>query len=283
MYLPTWLLLLGVAFLVSHIQSSKKKKSSEVIATPEKDSYKLEIFINPYWPSIYNMAIGGMSESQLHDELEKKERENPDEELNLYGRRYYFVEYYDFSSGQTIRFQKTSYQSGKSEWRSVDEFGDRGFFFGKDAWRGKTDDLGKDREKHDLIVGDSFIKNNATNRNILFNFPLKKMFNFLLDLGLTFHGSERNLVLKWPDEVEKDLKKMDIEYNTYSDASSEHFDIEEYAPDFLKRWTSPKISIHESGNKWGGFFKSKRHYTSFGVRIKLFRPGENEYVDLTNR
>ena len=115
----------------------------------------------------------------------------------------------------------------------------------------------------------------------LFQFPLDKIFNFLLALGQRFHGLERNTIIKWPDHIEKEFKELGIKYETSFDYEPNPFDIEKHDKEFYEKWGQPKITL-SSSKRNNGYFKSEKDGTSFGISLKIFRPGENDRVATGN-
>jgi hypothetical protein len=109
----------------------------------------------------------------------------------------------------------------------------------------------------------------------VFSFPLSDIFNFLFKLGMRFHDAEDNNIVKWPDNIEKKFKEMDIKYETYFDHEPTLFDIEKHDKDFFEKIGKPKVSLHSS-QRDRGFLVANGTY--FGVQLKIFRPGENDRV-----
>lgn len=263
--------------------------------TTGKFSYKLDIHIEPWWFKLYKKASGEASEKKLSKEIEEKEKKSEDVDSNLYGRRYYFTEYYDSSTGLTTRFQRVFLPSGKQVFYPVDEFGDRGYFFESDsglkASLDETDEKRAKRENLSIDIGDSFIRNNIFDKyiggpradfdyekeNYLFTFPLYEIFNFLFALGQRFHDAETNTIIKWPDAIEKKFKELGIKYETFFDHGPTEFNIEEHDKEFFEKWGKPKISLYSSERE-SGYLTSEEDGTSFGVSLKIFRPGENDRI-----
>ena len=261
-------------------------------ATTGKFSCGLDIHIEPWWFKPYKNASGEASEKKLSKEKEKK---SEDVDPNLYGRRCYFTEYYDPSTGLTTRFQRTFFPSGKQAPYPVDEFGDRGYFFDCDSGLGasanESDEKREQRKKLSIDIGDNFIRNDIFDKYIggpradfdyekggyLFAFPLHEVFNFLFALEQRFHETEANTVIKWPDAIEKKFQELGIKYETFFDYEPTEFNIEEHDKEFFEKWGKPKISLHSS-ERSGGHLASEKDGTSFGVSLKMFRPGENDRI-----
>ena len=265
--------------------SKNQNEQEEYYRTP---SYKLEVHIRPLWSRLYKIASGKKSEKVVSKEVETKEKKSEDKDLNMFGRRYTFTEYYDSVTGLTTRFQRIFLPSGKQDFYPVDEFGDCGYFFDSDTKINENDKLTVD-------VAESFIRNNIFDKYIgdvrsdfdyekedyLFQFPLDKIFNFLLALGQRFHGLERNTIIKWPDHIEKEFKELGIKYETSFDYEPNPFDIEKHDKEFYEKWGQPKITL-SSSKRNNGYFKSEKDGTSFGISLKIFRPGENDRVATGN-
>jgi hypothetical protein len=262
-------------------------------------SYKLDIYIEPWWFKLYKIASGGKSEEELSKEIKAKEKTQEDMDTSLFGRRYYFTEYYDSSTGLTTRFQRVFLPSGKQIFYPVDEFGDRGYFFDIDGGiklpAEESDKKREQRKKLSVEIGDSFIRNDIFDKHIggprsdfdyedenyLFQFPLHDIFNFLLELGQRFHDTENNTIIKWPDHIEKKFKELGIKYETYFDYEPEPFDIEKHDKEFFEKLGKPKISLYPSDRN-SGYLTSEKDGTSFGVSLKIFRPGENDRISIKN-
>jgi len=295
-------------YLLISEQTKRVKRVEDIIGLPQNQnaqeenyripSYKLDIYIEPWWFKLYKIASGEKSEDNLSKEIEVKEKKSEDIDSNLYGRRYYFTEYYDSATGLTTRFQRVFLPSGKQVFYPVDEFGDRGCFFNSDLFGTSSDEDDKkraERQKLSVDIGDSFIRNDIFDKyiggprsdfdyekeNYLFQFPLLEIFNFLLALGQRFHDTENNAIIKWPDQIEKKFKELGIKYETFFDYEPEQFDIEKHDKEFFEKWGKPKITLYSSERN-SGYLKSEKDGTSFGVSLKIFRPGENDRVATGN-
>ncbi len=257
-------------------------------------SYKLVIHIEPWWFKLYKKASGEKSEKQLSKEIEIKEKMAEDVDSNLYGRRYYFTEYYDSGSGLTTRFQRVFFTSGKQIFYPVDKFGDCGYFFESDSKLSASDESNEKREQRKKLsvdISENFIRNDIFDKyigglrsdfdyedeNYLFRFPLHDIFNFLLALGQRFHETESNTIIKWPDHIEKKFKELDIKYETYFDSEPESFNIEKHDKECYERWGKPKISL-DSSDRDSGYLISTKDGTSFNISLKIFRPDENNRI-----
>ena len=51
--------------------------------------------------------------------------------------------------------------------------------------------------------------------------------------------------------------------------------------EFFEKWGKPKISLYSSDRN-SGYLTSEKDGTSFGVSIKIFRPGENDRISTRN-
>ncbi len=296
-------------YLLISEQTKRVKRVEETIGLPQNQnaqeenyrtpSYKLDIHIEPWWFKLYKIASGEKSEDQLSKEIEAKEKKSEDIDSNLFGRRYYFTEYYDSATGLTTRFQRVFLPSGKQVFYPVDEFGDSGYFFNSDSGLkssvNESDKKREQRKKLSVDIGDSYIRNDIFDKyiggprsdfdyekeNYLFQFPLHEIFNFLLALGQRFHDTENNTIIKWPDHIEKKFKELGIKYETYFDYEPEPFDIEKHDKEFFEKWGKPKISLYSSDRN-SGYLTSEKDGTSFGLSLKIFRPGENDRISTKN-
>lgn len=257
----------------------------------ENFSYKLDISIEPHWDKIYKKLYDPKSEQEYiaHTEEKKKARH---EVSDLFGRVYNFTEFYDSASGLITRFQRT--RLANETWLSgfVDEFGDRGYMFESDnnpIGPRDTEEKKKAREKLTVQVGEDFIRCGIFDRYVgggradfdfkkedyVFSFPLTDIFTFLFKLGTRFHNTEGNTIIKWPDDIEKKFKEMDIKYETYFDSEPTLFDMEKHDKDFFEKIGRPKISLYSSSSD-RAYLSSDGTY--FGVQLKIFRPDENDRI-----
>jgi hypothetical protein len=130
MYIPTWIFI-GIIILWIYYVTNKRPSDFGNKDNTLKDnySYRLDIYIEANWRAIYKKLCSPKSESNWKKFLSEKIRESKDENSSLWGRRYYFTEYYDSISGLTTRFQRIICQNGNQFFYPVDEFGDRGYIF----------------------------------------------------------------------------------------------------------------------------------------------------------
>jgi len=74
---------------------------------------------------------------------------------------------------------------------------------------------------------------------------------------------------------------LGIKYETSFDYEPNPFDIEKHDKEFYEKWGQPKITL-SSSKRNNGYFKSEKDGTSFGISLKIFRPGENDRVATGN-
>lgn len=91
MYIPSWLIV--VLILVGIFWYNRSKRTSvgsridqapSMASSQAAYSYKLDIHIEPNWFELYKKArIGGLSDDQIHEEIQKKikDSEDPDSDL----------------------------------------------------------------------------------------------------------------------------------------------------------------------------------------------------------
>lgn len=301
MYIPAWLII-SLIILGIYFFAKAKKQNPTNNSMPEifkdKFSYKLDIHIEPNWYKIYKKLYGPKSEKEFEKIFEEKHKKmEKDDTSSLWGRRYYFTEYYDSASGLTTRFQRVLCQNGKQYFYPVDEFGDSGYIFESDSSlhvgiQDKNYEKKKDeRQKLSVEVGEDFIRNDIFDKHIggpkgswdyekenyIFSFPLYEVFNFLLALGTRFHDTERNTIVEWPEHIQKKFKEAGIEYEKIFEFEPTLFDIEKHDKDFFEKTGRPKISLSSSDRFNSTYLKDKTD-TYYGVELKLFRPGENDRV-----
>lgn len=267
----------------------------------EPFSYKLDISLEPNWVAIYKKLSALESENEWEKLIQKKiDLLKEDEERSLFGRRYKFIEYYDSVSGITTRFQRILLNSGKQLFSATDEFGDRGFLVESDSnfshLQNEKDSFKKReaRNKLSVEIGDSYIRNNIfdmyagglksgfqyENEDYLFNFPIRDVFNFLFQLGQRFHGVERNMIIKWPDQIENKFKENNIEYETLFDYAPDELPLEVWDKAFYEKWGGPKVAKISIDSDIPGHWTvlKTNDDTYYDVRLKIFRPGENDRI-----
>ncbi|PIQ74161.1 MAG: hypothetical protein COT61_00275 [Candidatus Portnoybacteria bacterium CG09_land_8_20_14_0_10_44_13] len=299
MYIPTWLII-GVIILGIYYFTKLKKQNPNSNNMPnifkQNFSYKLDIHIEPNWHKLYKKLYGPKSEKEFEKIFEEKHKKmEKDDSFSLWGRRYYFTEYYDSASGLTTRFQRVLCQNGKQYFYPIDEFGDRGYVFDSDSGLNspidENDKKREHREKLSVEIGEDFIRNDIWDKHIggpkeswdyekenyIFSFPLYEVFNFLFALGQRFHDTERNTIVKWPDHIEKKFEEAGIEYEKIFEFEPTLFDIEKHDKDFFEQIGRPKISSSSSDRFQSTDLKDKND-TYYGVELKIFRPGENDRI-----
>lgn len=308
MYIPIWLIAIAAIVGIYFFNRSRKNGSGNLTTGisnmgnifKQPFSYRLDITIDPNWNALYKKAYNPKSEKEWKKITDKKGKElEKSDDQNLFGRHYHFTEYYDSVSGLTTRFQKVRLWNGaKHYFYSTDEFGDRGYFFesdsGRNASHDEDDKTREARKKLSVEVGEDFIRNDIFDKHIggargdwdyekenyLFRFPLHEVFNFLFALGTRFHDTERRMIIKWPDEIEKKFKECGIKYETIFDYEPDELKIQEWDKDFYEKWGKPKVSnINiDSGVPGHSAYLCTDDHTYYGVTLKIFRPGENDRI-----
>lgn len=301
MYLPWWLVIIVVIIGVYYFKKTQKVNPSSNTAAnffKHNFSYKLDIYIEPWWYKIYKKVSSPSDEKKWEKETKKKIEDfekSGDMNSSLWGRRYFFTEYYDSVSGLTTRFQRVSYWNGEQKFYPVAEFGDRGYIFDVDsslkASIDEKDDERERREKTSVEIGENFIRNDIYDKYIggprfgfdyqkedyVFTFPIHEVFNFLFSLGTRFHNTEDNTIIKWPDQIEEKFNECGVKYETQFEVGPTPFDIEKHDPAFYEKWGKPKVAL-TSSDRFGGAYLTGREGTSYRIDLKLFRPGENDRI-----
>jgi hypothetical protein len=249
-------------------------------------SYKLDIALLPHWGNICKKVYNPKSEKEWNESVEEKIKKMKEEgdTFSLWGRRYYFTEYYDSASGLITRFQGVGCENGKQYFSPVDEFGDLGYIFESDKPFGpKQID---EQYKLSIKVSEDSIYHDVLDRNIggekvffekdncLFKFPLSDVFNFLFTLGQHFKDAEGSTVIKWPDFIEQKFKELNIKYELYLDYEPVLLDIEKQDKDFFNQIGKPKIADSFVDK---GFLESNE--ATYYIKLKIFRPGENDRIN----
>jgi len=263
----------------------RKNNSSQ-----KNHSYKLEIGIEPNWNKIYKQIANPKDEETWKKAMAEKTASA--DFSGIWGRRYFFTEYYDAVSGLMSRFQRIISCDGKDKIYPVDEFADSGWVFDSDNSLDyedlNFDDAREHQNKLTVEVGESYIRNEIFDKHIggpradldyrpenyLFKFPLHEVINFLMALGTRFHGIENNTIIKWPSQIEKKFQESNIKYETHFDYEPKEFNIEEHDVDFYKKWGEPKICLY-GGSRSAGSFLIGPYGTHYNIKLKIFRPGEN--------
>lgn len=297
MYFPSWLII-GVLILGFYYFIKLKKSNSKSVSDIFKPnfSYKLEIYVEPWWYKIYRKLSATEDEKKLEKEITKKIEnfeKSRDVSAGLWGRSYIFTEYYDSTSGLITRFQRVIYQNGEQKLFPVNEFGDSGYIFPEDsslsADINEQDQERERRQKLSIEIGEDFIRNDIFDKyiggprvdfekeNYLFRFPLQEVFSFLFALGTRFHDTEGNAIIKWPDHIQEKFKGHDIKYETQFEYEPTEFDIEKHDVEFYNKWGKPKICLYSSRSAIG--YLTGPNGTSYRINLKLFRPGENDRIE----
>ena len=260
MFIPTWLIVVVIIIGIYYFAKWRKVELNLNNIYKRNFSYKLDIHIEPNWYNLYKNLCNPISEKMWEKSLSDKinASKKDDGSINLWGRQYYFTEFYDSSSGLMTRFQRVICYNGKQYFYPVDEFRDRGFVFDIDSASAVSENQDEmdTRDKLSIEIGENFIRNDIYDKciggprpdfdyeeeNYLFNFPLYEVFSFLFALGQRFHNAERHNIIKWPDQIEQEFKKSGIEYETYFEYEPEPFDIKKRDKKFFDRWASLKFA-----------------------------------------
>src|SRR3989338_262522 len=299
MYIPAWLIIGAIIVGIYYFSKSRKGNTTSNNMPnifKQNFSYKLDIHIEPSWFVLYKKVSAGKPEKEIEKEFESKIKKSEDADADLCGRRYYFTEYYDSASGIKTRFQRVFCSSGKQYFYPVDEFGDSGYFFESDRWGHKqsgdeSDEARENRKKLTVDIGEDYIRNDMFDKHIggprsdfdyekenyLFQFPLGEVFSFLFTLGQRFHETEDKPIIKWPDNIEKKFKELGIKYETFFDYEPTEFKIEEHDKELYEKLGKPKIALYGDEK---GYLSSDE--AIFGVKLKIFRPGENDRIGNDN-
>ncbi len=243
---------------------------------PKQFGYKLDVTPFVDWKRLAEKIAGSEISQELKEmfaEYEKNGRHG------IYGTYYEFTEYYDSASGLTSRFQRIA--SGDIERTfPTDEFMHCGYMFGSKM--GPTVDRVLEN-KYAVAITEDSIRNNCFDQYIggldtigkkedwLVIFPLNSIVQFLVELGLRFDDSEDNLIIKWPDHIEKELKDRGFSYEHRLAYEATIFDIEKHDKDFYEKNGKPKISLYGGGDP---VFISKE--VEYRIKFKMFRPKNNE-------
>ena len=275
-------------FVISEQNKRFITSQGKIHKTP---SYKLDITLQPDWYKLYKRVSKPKSEKEWEKELEKKIKKS--DESDLWQRSYHFTEYYDSVSGLTTRFQRIFLKNGKQLSSPVNEFGDFGYVFesDRDLESNRKDKEGNSESMHGKLafeITEDSIRNNVFDKHIggrsipekedyLFTFPLYEVFNFLFTLGQRFHGTEDKPIIKWPDQIEKKFKELGIKYEIYFDYKPIQFDIEKHDKEIYEKLGKPKIALYGDDE---GYLTADE--ASYWVKLKIFRPGENDRVPAKN-
>lgn len=243
---------------------------------PQHFAYKLDVSLTPYWPMLAEKIAGSKTSKELDEMFAGRDK---DSEGGLYGSYYNFTEYYDTASGLTVRHQ-TSSIGDKTHSNPVDEFLTYGSMFGHKM--GSDVDRIKEN-KYSIAITEDSIRNNCFDQHIggfssigdkedyLIIFPLDSIVKFLAEVGLRFHDVENNVVIKWPDHIENELKERGFTYNSRLEYEPTLFDVEKHDKDFYERNGRPKFSLYGGGDP---VFECKE--AEYRVSFKMFRPKNND-------
>lgn len=287
-----------IAVVVGTIYHFSKKKGAMPLpsVTKQNFSYRLDIHIEPNWIDMYAKLLGKKRDDKFYHKLLEEKFKSSDPETDLMHRRYSFTEYYDSVSGLITRLQTTTLSDGKRRTFPVDEFGDRGYIFRSDLFadHSANESLEEraERDKVSVEVGDNFIRSGIYDKYIggpkssfdyeasdyIFRFPLSDVFNFLLALGTRFHGTEQNLIIKWPEQIEKRFKEFGIKYETQFDHEPDVFNIEKHDKEFFEQIGKPTISSSRNDSQFFNTYLTTEDNTHYSVSLKIFRPEENDRI-----
>jgi hypothetical protein len=164
---------------------------------------------------------------------------------------YLLTKYYDSVSGLTMLFKGARGQNDKQfTFRPVDDF-------------------------YESYLGEEELSEVA-------EFPLNWVFNFLFAIGERFHGGEENIVIKWPEYMEKEFERVGVTPNSnkYKPAL---WELERDDKDFFERIGKPEISAFNNDGSFDfGYqkfeFDAKR--ISYQVKLKIFLPGKDSYPEV---
>lgn len=191
--------------------------------------------------------IKKISEQSFSYKLDIRIKPNSKIEDRKSSNAYWLTEYYDSVSGLKMRFKGIRGQNDKQYvFRPVDDF----------------DESGTETEFPE--------------------FPLHWVFNFLFSIGEYFHGGEDHIVIKWPEYLEKEFKRMGISTKNFDDYDeSMIWDIEKNDKDFFELLGRPKISgftTDESSSNYQNFTINAKEI-NYQVKLKIFWPGEDSEVE----
>ena len=239
-------------------------------------AYKLDVSLTPYWPKLAEKIAGSKTSKELDEMFAGRDK---DSDAGLYGSYFHFTEYYDTASGLTMRFQ-TSAVGEKTHTNPVDEFLAYGSMFGHKM--GPNVDRVQEN-KYSIAITEDSIRNNCFDQHIggfssygakedyLVIFPLDSIVKFLAEVGLRFHDVEDNLVLKWPDHIEKELEEAGFSYDPRIEYEPTVFDIEKHDKDFYEKNGRPKFSLYGGDD---AVFEGKE--VEYRIKFKMFRPKNND-------
>jgi hypothetical protein len=233
-------------------------------------SYKLDISFEPNWVQIYKNIHNLESIDEAVNQIRKKNEDAQDIDLGLIGTFFRFTEFYDSTSGQTVRFREKRSRSGKLiQSGFVDDFEFQACLFASDSERSKIYD---DWEKNFYRISEDSLVNNPNeyrhNENYILNFPLDAIVSFLkavfVDLGHNY------TIIKWSDRIEKELKEnnfsFDILYDRIQGSPGSTLEIQK---DFANNWGNPKLGSRDHGST---YIFSNELFGSYSIKIQFFRP-----------
>jgi hypothetical protein len=205
--------------------------------------------VEPEWAEIIRRVVG-LKDAKEQEDFGNKIRDHlqPDRMLH---RRYDFTEFFDATSGMTIRFQRIHFD-GQTHSRFVGKFRDAGYLFGRDNPLMPE----KGREKYQIEISEHAIHNkcfdpftgrvNTFDADALFAFPIDAILEFGIALHLRFPELNTNHVIKWPDKIETALQNSGTKYQTMFDYSPSERNLETEDPQFFMVYGRPKVADVES-------------------------------------
>jgi hypothetical protein len=232
-------------------------------------SYKFQARLEPKWHAIIKKVFGlGTEKEQLA--FGAKLSENPHEE-RMIGRRYDFTEFFDSSSGLTMRFQRTNTQT--QSWANfVGDFIDRGYLL---EWgtplmpEERRHESGIEISESEIRIGcnrDWGLRQMEGER--LFVIPINEMIEFSVALQLKFPYISTKQIVKWPEKIDNKLKKLGVTYNAgFADYEPEFMNIEKEDATFFSEHGRPQIATTES--HWPSF---DAEYAYYGFEVEVFTP-----------
>src|SRR3989344_7410535 len=100
MYIPIWLIIIGVVAGIYFFNRSKKRDGGGLATGinnmenifKQSFSYKLDITIDPNWTALHKKLIKPESEKEWEKLVEKKRKElEKEDDESIFGRRYHFT------------------------------------------------------------------------------------------------------------------------------------------------------------------------------------------------
>jgi hypothetical protein len=211
-------------------------------------SYRLKIAVEPQWAEIIKRVVGLKNEEE-QNQFGAKIKEHLQDDRMLH-RNYDFTEFFDASSGLTMKFRRvhTDEGDGKTFSGFVSEFRDAGYLFGHNNSLMPEDQ----KIKYQIEVSEHSIRTecfdphsggiNPFGGDMLFAFPIDAILEFGIALQLRFPDLNMNHVLKWPDKIEKALESKETKFETMFDYTPDERNIESEDREFFLRYGKPKIA-----------------------------------------